>query len=127
MRREKVVTVDPEPLLTAGRDVGTGRFLPGNHAGRGFGRPKLAATLSDVLRSKLEQPAEGKKRKNNAAMIADRLIEEALRGNIRAIMYIFDRLEGSPVQTQFQAQREDIPFVFGWSDPHPDNGHQENE
>ena len=63
-----------------------GRFVPG-HTG-GPGRPKKGEALTDVLREKIDKEA-----------IADKLIEMVGAGDLAAIKYVYDRLDGRPVET----------------------------
>ena len=64
-----------------------GRFLPGWKGGPG--RPPKGAALTDILRDKVDKEA-----------IAERLIELAMkRGDITALKYIYDRIDGKPVET----------------------------
>jgi hypothetical protein len=104
------------PVPAGDRDPETGRFLVGNRANVG-GRANRAG-LQEALHNLMASPAKGYKRKTNARLLAEKLLKEALRGNVKAAAYIYDRLEGSPIQTQFQGQLESIPFVFGWNPPH---------
>jgi hypothetical protein len=60
------------------------------------GRPKKGAALTDILNFKLDQKTDDAKLQREA--IADKLIELAKDGNIVAIKYIFNRLDGMPTQ-----------------------------
>jgi hypothetical protein len=53
------------------------------------GRPKKGDTLTDILISEL-----GKK--GNREKLAQKLIELSMKGNIHAIKYIYDRVDGTP-------------------------------
>ncbi|MBA3806388.1 MAG: hypothetical protein H0X14_11840 [Acidobacteria bacterium] len=72
-------------------------FRPGQ-SGNPSGRPKNV--LSKALRKKLEEvesDAEGAR--SNADMIADKLVEVALGGNLEAIKIVLDRMEGRARQS----------------------------
>lgn len=64
-----------------------GRFLPGWKGGPG--RPPKGEALTDILRTKVDKEA-----------IADKLLEIAMeKGDLAALKYIYDRLDGRPVET----------------------------
>jgi hypothetical protein len=60
------------------------------------GRPKKGTALTDILNYKLDQVHKTGKLKREA--IAERLIEVALQGDIAALKYVFDRMDGRPTQ-----------------------------
>jgi hypothetical protein len=60
------------------------------------GRPKKGTALTDILNYKLDLVHKAGKMKREA--IAERLIEVALDGDVAALKYVFDRLDGKPVQ-----------------------------
>ena len=60
------------------------------------GRPKKGSALTDILNYKLDIKDEAGKL--DREVIAEKLIEAAKKGDIVAVKYIFDRLEGRPVQ-----------------------------
>lgn len=58
-------------------------------SGNPAGRPKKGMALTDILAEKVDKEA-----------IAERLIELAMeRGDITALKYIYDRIDGKPVET----------------------------
>jgi len=61
------------------------------------GRPKKGAALTDILNGKLDSIHKAGKTKKEA--IADKIIELALNGDITALKYIFDRIDGKPIET----------------------------
>lgn len=64
-----------------------GRFLPGYKGGPG--RPKKGEALTDILRQKLDKEA-----------VAEKLITFAMeRDDLVALKYIYDRIDGKPVET----------------------------
>jgi len=65
-------------------------------SGNPKGRPPIKATLTEILRERVKSDVPGEKRKANIA-IADKLIGLALSGDVTAIKYIYDRLDGKPV------------------------------
>jgi hypothetical protein len=61
------------------------------------GRPRKGKSLTEALNQRLDEPdASGKTRKT---LIAEKLVELALTGDVPALRYIFDRLDGRPRQT----------------------------
>jgi hypothetical protein len=78
-----------------------GRFEKGTVANPN-GRPKKGETFTDILRSKAD-PED----------IADRLIALAKKGDLAALKYIYDRMDGTPRQTIDQHVKGDIvPATF---------------
>jgi hypothetical protein len=74
-------------------------FKPGNCANPN-GRPPKGEALTDVLKSKVDKEA-----------IAEKLIEIALeKGDITALKYIYDRIDGTPTQTIKQQITEENPI-----------------
>ena len=58
------------------------------------GRPKKGTALTDILNYKLDLIHKSSKLKREA--IAEKLIEMALNGDIAALKYVFDRVDGRP-------------------------------
>ena len=73
--------------------------MPG-HSGNPKGRPKSGESFTDVLRSKLDPD-----------LLTEKLIERIRDGDMQAIKYGFDRLDGTPVQRTDQTIRELPKFV----------------
>ena len=73
-----------------------GRPFPKGVSGNPGGRPKKADALSAQLRAVLDEQAEGGKTKGR--LIADKLVELALAGNIHALTAVYDRMDGKPAQ-----------------------------
>ena len=71
-------------------------------SGNPNGRPKKGETLTDALRSKVDKD-----------VIADKLIAIALeKGDIQALKYIYDRIDGMPHKTiEADVRGELPPFV----------------
>ena len=89
-----------------------GTFSIGSDSRRNTkGRPKKGDSLTDFLSHALDQKKEIKLKDKNGLetgetkavlireMIAERLILKAMSGDVQAMKYIFDRVDGSPVQT----------------------------
>jgi len=53
--------------------------------------------LTDILNGKLDDIHRAGKTKKEA--IAEKIIELALNGDIAALKYIFDRIDGKPIET----------------------------
>ena len=77
-----------------------GTFAPGE-SGNPNGRPKKGESLTAILREygNLIKEAENGDRKPMKELLAAKLFELALKGDITAIKYVYDRLEGTPKQT----------------------------
>jgi hypothetical protein len=61
------------------------------------GRPKKGTALTDILNYQLDQKTgDGKLRRE---MIAEKLIDLALAGDVSALRYLVDRLDGKPRET----------------------------
>ena len=71
-----------------------GTWQPGQ-SGNPNGRPKLGLALTDVLREHMEASDEGDTvpRKQR---LAEKLYELAMAGNVSAVEYIANRLDGKP-------------------------------
>ena len=77
------------------------RWKPGQ-SGNPNGRPPKGDALTDILRQKIDKD-----------IIADKLIEIALAdgGDLAALKYIYDRIDGRPKETIEQTIRE-MPDVI---------------
>jgi hypothetical protein len=61
------------------------------------GRPKKGQALTDILNYKLDQRNENGKLQREA--VAEKLIVLALGGDMAAIRYVMDRVDGRPKET----------------------------
>lgn len=82
-----------------GRDD-KGRFLKGNPGGPG--RPPKGESLTEALKAKADKQE-----------LADILIGLAKQGDLAALKYVYDRIDGSPRQTIDQTWTE-MPAVVGY-------------
>lgn len=74
-----------------------GSWKPGQ-SGNPKGRPKTGKRLSDVLRRVLAEPTgEGKTKADELAGV---LWSLAKAGDLDAVKYIYDRLDGKPTESQ---------------------------
>jgi hypothetical protein len=82
------------------------------------GRPKKGQTLTDILDWALDQKRKIKNEETGEEkslllrqMLAQRLIYKAVdEGDVPAIKYIFDRLDGRPKETiEMSEKRDDLP------------------
>ncbi len=71
-------------------------WKPGQ-SGNPKGRPTKGKAISEEMRRLLQGQAPGTKQTNLAVLVA-KLVEMALAGQLDAIKYICDRLEGRPPQ-----------------------------
>ena len=84
-----------------GRTEGDTRWQKGQTGNR-KGRPVEPDGLTDMLLYRLK--------KSGSRRIADKLIQLAEAGNLQAIQYIYDRIEGKPRQSVLQ-QSESEPLI----------------
>ena len=73
-----------------------GTWQPGQ-SGNPNGRPRKGLALTDVLREHMELSDEGDSVPRKVRL-AERLYELAMAGNVSAIEYIANRLDGKPTQ-----------------------------
>lgn len=73
-----------------------GRFAPGNTLGAA-GRPPKGQSLTDILREALEDTSA---KRDHRAMIAAKLIELAEDGEMDAIKYVYNRVDGMPHESK---------------------------
>ena len=84
--------------MAIGKKTGGKDFEPGK-SGNPAGRAPKEQALTDVLREKVNKEA-----------IAEKLIEIAMeKGDISALKYIYDRIDGKPIETIKQHVTEDNP------------------
>ena len=77
------------------------KFKPGE-SGNPKGRPKKAEALTEILRTQLAkakiQYPDGSQLVAKEALAA-KLIELAMEGDVPALKYIYDRIDGKPAQS----------------------------
>ena len=72
----------------------------GNPNGRPKGRRSLSTILREMLSEEIEIDVNGKKTKKELQdVIVNNLIQNAVKGDLRAIEQIFNRTEGTPIAT----------------------------
>ena len=71
-------------------------FQPGK-SGNPNGRPKKGTALTDILKERLD-----------ATELADKLIAKANEGDIQAMKYIYDRIDGRPRESVDIDSRSDV-------------------
>jgi len=74
----------------------TGKIKPGEIRNPS-GRPKKGESLMEILRQKLDDTIP-KSKSTYKDMVVMRLIQLANNGDLGALKYLFDRMEGSPRQ-----------------------------
>jgi hypothetical protein len=74
-----------------------GAFYSGDRRINRKGRPKKGTALTDILNYKLDQKDDDGKLRREA--VAEKLICLALEGDIAAIRYVMDRVDGRPKET----------------------------
>ncbi|MDR0474926.1 MAG: DUF5681 domain-containing protein [Treponema sp.] len=68
-------------------------------SGNPKGRPKKGETLTDLLREKIETPKTPREKLTRKEKITEKLIALAEAGDLSAIKYMFDRLDGRPIES----------------------------
>lgn len=68
-------------------------------SGNPRGRPKRGETLTDLLREKIEVPKSPREKLIRKEKLIERLITLAEGGDLAALKYIFDRIDGLPRQS----------------------------
>jgi hypothetical protein len=84
------------------------KWKPGQ-SGNPAGRPPKGEALTDILKEKVDKHA-----------IAEKLIEVAMdKGDLAALKYIYDRIDGRPKET-IDASISEIPRYIGFRTPDED-------
>jgi len=68
-------------------------------SGNPQGRPKKGETLTDLLREKIEATKTAKEKQTRKELIIERLITLAEGGDLAAVRYVFDRIDGRPKES----------------------------
>lgn len=84
-------------------------------SGNPNGRPRKNKAMSEELRRLLQRQAPGTKRSNLEVLVA-KLLDMAEAGQLDAIKYICDRLEGRPAQAVELSGDEARPVTFRYID-----------
>lgn len=85
-----------------------GQYIKG-HTGNPGGRPKN--TLTTILKEKMiEDVLIGDKWLTTADLIVDQAIQLALEGDMQAIKWIFERVDGRPIPMRLELVTEHKPF-----------------
>jgi hypothetical protein len=94
-----------------------GQYMKG-HSGNPGGRPKN--TLTTILKERMiEDVLIGDKWLTTADLIVDQAIQLALDGDMQAIKWIFERVDGRPIPMRLELVSEYKPirvFDFGFND-----------
>ena len=94
-----------------------GQYIKG-HSGNPGGRPKN--TLTTILKERMiEDVLIGDKWLTTADLIVDQAIQLALEGDMQAIKWIFERVDGRPIPMRLELVSEYKPirvFDFGFND-----------
>lgn len=86
------------------------RFKPGE-SGNPNGRPKGTLNLTNLLRDKLSELAEGDNKYTYADLLVRKTLAKAIKdGDASLIKYCFDRLDGMPMQqTDITSGGKELP------------------
>lgn len=87
-----------------------GYFLPGNQAARGNGQRKPSRRITNRIHQKLNVVDLNGRQVDE--LIADKIIEMALAGNMQAIEFVADRVEGKVRQAVELSGHEGRPIQF---------------
>jgi len=68
-------------------------------SGNPKGRPKKGETLTDLLREKIETPKTVREKLTRKEKIIEKLIALAEGGDLSALKYLFDRIDGRPKES----------------------------
>jgi len=68
-------------------------------SGNPQGRPKKGETLTDLLREKIETTKTAKEKLTRKEKIIEKLIALAEGGDLSALKYLFDRIDGRPKES----------------------------
>ena len=68
-------------------------------SGNPRGRPKKGETLTDLLREKIETTKTTREKLTRKEKIIEKLIALAEAGDLLALRYLFDRLDGRPKES----------------------------
>jgi ribosomal protein L17 len=68
-------------------------------SGNPQGRPKKGETLTDLLREKIETTKTAKDKLTRKERIIEKLIVLAEGGDLSALKYLFDRIDGRPKES----------------------------
>ena len=68
-------------------------------SGNPQGRPKKGETLTDLLRERIEVPKTAKEKLTRKDRIIEQLITLAEGGDLAALRYVFDRIDGRPKES----------------------------
>lgn len=84
-----------------------GQFVKGSSGNPG-GRP--AKNLSELLKNKVNETTEAGNVLTNAEMIINKAIDLAINGDIQAIKWIFERIDGRPIPMRIDLIQEHKPI-----------------
>lgn len=83
----------------------SGAWKPGQ-SGNPMGRPRRGETFRDCLYRLCEVPADDARTKKQ--IICERIMEQAMDGNLNHAAFIVERLEGKAAQTIEHSKKEDL-------------------
>ncbi len=92
------------------------------------GRPKKGQTLTDILKAHAdkEDVDSGSRTISRRDALAQKLWQMALGGDIAAIRYIYDRIDGKPTE-HHEMTGTGIPVIFNGIDPPEEEDEDEEE
>ena len=84
------------------------------------GRPPKEYSMTDLLRTALDEPYD-ESGKTNKQMVIDKMFELANDGDGNILKYLFDRIDGKPLQSiEANITKEDSDTIFEMVKPNAD-------
>lgn len=87
-----------EPIENGKNRDNKGKFVKGNTASVGKGRPKGSVSIPDILRRVLKEEVGNEQKISRLEAILLKVIAKAYDGDMPSINFVADRLEGKPKQ-----------------------------
>jgi hypothetical protein len=110
MQSKDLKSMSKEPIKNGSNRSSNGRFVAGNTASVGKGRPKGVKSIPDILRKIGEE--EGTKDGIPKLEVVMRMVYSyALEGRSWAVQFIADRMEGRPAQ-KIETTTKERPIGF---------------
>lgn len=97
-----------EPIQNGENRDSKGKFVSGNSASKGKGRPKGTKSIPDILR-RIGQ--EEDRNGNNMEKMCRKVWELGINGERWAVEWLANRMEGMPTQTTLTTTKE-LPIGF---------------
>ena len=90
-----------------GRPIEPGQVLNPN------GRPKKGHTITDMLNDYLETTKFGESQITGKQVLVQKIFQLAAQGDLAALKYCIDRIDGTPIQAIRQVDAEGADVITG--------------